>query len=458
MVAVGVLDGLPRGELGEFNPSRFQVAQEAVAGRLTEQNVPDFTDLPEVKARIEALAAQITELRDMLVAIKDDLRDIKQTLEDLANRPVPAATPTPPSTTEPTAPPSPVPTGTPSGVTPTEPVATPTPSPRPTASAASSVPEVTTLAGSWQGYADGNGAEAQFGFPRGLTLDASGQLFVTDQSNVKIRRVTSTGSVSTLAGSSEGYADGPGVQAQFMAPVGVAVDAAGVVYVADMWNHCIRVVSPTGVVTTLAGSTLAGDSNGPGFMAGFRSPTGLARTRAGTLYVSDNGTRIRKISPDGSVNDFVGSTLAGSADGTGSAARFSEPDALAVDGLGMLYVAEAGNHRIRKISPAGVVTTLAGSSQGFADGAGAAARFDTPRGLAVDARGNVYVADAGNHRIRKVSPEGVVTTVAGSIKGFADGPAASDARFDGPWGVAVDAAGNVYVADSYNYRIRKISP
>jgi len=316
---------------------------------------------------------------------------------------------------------------------------------------------VTTLAGSGTaGSADGTGTAAQFSGPRGVAVDSSGNVYVADTLNNRIRKITPEGVVSTLAGSTSGFADATGTAAKFDRPQGVAVDSSGNVYVADYSNNRIRKITSAGVVTTLAGDRAEGDANGTGTAARFHSPSGVAVDSSGNVYVADRSNhRIRKITPEGVVSTLAGTATPGHVDTRGTEAKFNFPERVAVDSSGNVYVADTNNHRIRKITPEGEVTTLAGSTRGFADGAGTKAWFDEPIGVAVDSSGNVYVADSYNHRIRKITPAGVATTLAGSTADSADGTGTA-AKFHSPIGVAVDSSGNVHVADSNNHRIRKI--
>ena len=334
-------------------------------------------------------------------------------------------------------------------------------------------PVVTTLAGSpgaW-GNVDGIGVAARFNGPGGVAVDGSGNVFVADCANQTIRKVTSAGVVSTFAGraGSSGNADGTGSNAQFYNPKGLAVDSAGNIYVADTGNYTIRKITPAGVVSTFAGRAGSyGSTDGTGSNARFWDPSGVAVDGAGNVYVADTrNCTIRKIAPAGVVSTFAGLAGNGSSfDGTGSNARFWDPSGVAVDGAGNVYVADTSNHTIRKITPTGVVSTLAGfafagvaGNDGSADGAGSNAQFYYPSGVALDSAGNVYVADKGNCTIRKITPTGVVNTLTGlaGSSGSADG-AGSIARFYDPRSVAADNAGNVYVADTDNNTIRKIMP
>jgi len=315
---------------------------------------------------------------------------------------------------------------------------------------------VSTLAGSTEGFRDGDGTSAQFSYPSDVVLDAEGNVYVADWGNHLIRKIIPEGEVSTLAGSTEGFGDGAGRSAEFNGPTGVAVDAAGNVYVADMFNDRIRKIIPEGLVSTLAGST-EGFRDDAGTSAQFNGPSGVAVDAAGNVYVADeNNNLIRKITDEGLVSTFAGS-IWGLRDGAGTAAEFRYPSGVAVDAAGNVYVADYFNHRIRKITDEGLVSTLAGSTGGFRDGSGTSAQFNYPSDVALDAAGNVYVADLVNHRIRKITPDGEVSTLAGSTGGFRDG-AGRSAQFNSPFGVAVDTEGNVYVADSFNNLIRKITP
>jgi sugar lactone lactonase YvrE len=314
---------------------------------------------------------------------------------------------------------------------------------------------VTTLAGSGTyGYADETGTAAQFSGPMGVAVHSAGYVYVAD--SYRIRKVSSTGVVTTFAGSTAGYADGTGTAAKFSNPAGVAVDSEGNVYVVDPGYHHIRKISPAGVVTTLAGSGTQGYANGAGTTARFDRPQGVAVDNERNVYVAYTyNNRIRKISPDGVVTTFAGSGTPGYADGTGTAVNFWLPNGVAVDSEGNVYVADYRNYRIRKISPNGVVTTLAGDgTAGLLDGNGTAAKFNGPLDVAVDGAGYVYVVEFSC--IRKISPEGVVTTLTGNgTSGYADGTGTA-ARFDGLRFIAIDNMGNLYVTDSNNHRIRKI--
>jgi probable HAF family extracellular repeat protein len=272
--------------------------------------------------------------------------------------------------------------------------------------------------------------------------------------------------VTTLAGlaGSAGSANGTGSAARFNGPYGVAVDTTGNVYVADINNSTIRKITPAGAVSTLAGlAGSPGSTDGTGSAARFNGPSGVAVDTTGNVYVADSYNHtIRKITPAGAVSTLAGlAGSSGSVNGTGSAARFYRPEGVAVDTTGNVYVADTINDTIRKITPAGVVSTLAGlaGSIGSVDGTGSAARFGQPYGVAVDTTGNVYVADTINHTIRKITPAGAVSTLAGlaGSVGSADGTG-SAARFNFPYGVTVDTTGNVYVGDTWNHTIRKITP
>ena len=256
--------------------------------------------------------------------------------------------------------------------------------------------------------------------------------------------------VSTLAGSriwGAGYQDATGTAAEFDKPAGVAVDSSGNVYVADAFNNRIRKITPAGEVTTLAGSGTEGYHDATGTAAQFNHPFGVAVDSDGIVYVADQvNHRIRKITSKGVVSTFAGSGTQGYHDATGTAAQFNYPHSVTVDSSGNLYVADTSNHRIRKITPDRVVTTIAGAT----------AEFDFPYGVAVDSSGNLYVADTHNNCIRRITSAGVVSTLAGSGTAGDKDAFGTAAEFDHPHGVAVDSSGILYVADANNSRIRKI--
>jgi len=317
------------------------------------------------------------------------------------------------------------------------------------------------LAGS-SGTTDGTGSAARFNLPYGIAVDTAGNVFVADTNNYTIRKVTSTGVVTTFAGlaGSSGSTDGTGSDARFRSPSGLAVDIAGNLFVADRDNSIIRKITSAGVVTTFAGlAGSSGSTDGTGSDARFWNPSAIAVDIAGNVFVADTQNfTIRKITSAGVVTTLAGSAgNYGYADGTGSDARFTYNYGIAADTAGNVYVADTTFYTIRKVTSAGVVTTLAGTagSSGSTDGTGSDARFFYPFGLGVDTAGNVFVADRNNYTIRKVTSAGVVTTLAGlaGSSGSADG-AGSAARFNEPFCVTVDASGNLFVTDTYNNTIR----
>ncbi|MGI9026924.1 MAG: hypothetical protein ACR2GP_15365 [Burkholderiaceae bacterium] len=327
---------------------------------------------------------------------------------------------------------------------------------------------VTTLAGTagGPGYADGTGPAAKFNMPSGLSTDSAGNVYVADSTNQVIRKITPAGVVTTYAGvpGTRGAADGAAASASFNDPIALATDAAGNVYVADFTNNTVRKITPSGTVSTVAGTAgLSGPIDGVGSGARFAGPVAIAVDASGVVFVADSSnSAIRRIDTNAVVTTFAGSpSLTGAIDATGRDARFTRPRGTATDGAGNVYVADSGNHLIRKVTPGGVTTTLAGlaGTPGTTDGPAATARFNTPIAVAVDASGTVYVADFVNSTIRKITSAGVVSTLAGTAgsRGAVNGTGAA-ASFNGPIALAVDGVGNVYVADSGNQLIRRITP
>jgi sugar lactone lactonase YvrE len=330
---------------------------------------------------------------------------------------------------------------------------------------------VTTLVGiaGAPGSSDGTGAEAQFNYPQGIAADGAGNLYVADSANHIIRKVVvATATVTTIAGlvGMPGSADGPGTAARFNYPSAVVLDSAGKLYIADRNNSVVRqIVLATGMVSTIAGTaSMSSGVDGASATARFNMPAGAASDSAGNLYIADTGdsTLRQVVMATGAVSTLAGTAgLPGSTSGTGPAARFRNPEGVATDGTGNLYVADTGNSLIRKVVLAtGAASTLAGaaSMQGSTDGIGGAARFNNPEGVAIDGTGNLYVADTGNSLIRKiVLATGAVSTLAGTVgmQGSADG-IGTTAQFRSPKGIAADGMGNLYIADTNNYTLRKI--
>jgi RHS repeat-associated protein len=338
----------------------------------------------------------------------------------------------------------------------------------------SAASNVTTLAGAAGagGFADGSASQARFNGLAGLAIGADDSVYVADAGNHRVRVVrpqtTPAGvtsyTVSTLAGSgAPGFADGPAASAQFSNPQGVAVDDAGVVYVADTDNHRIRRVAADGAVTTFAGDGMPGFVNGAGAQARFNAPRGVAVDKFGNVYVADSGnSSVRRITPTGDVGTVAGDGTVGSTDSP--AARFDNLAGIACDGEHVyVYLGDTGNHRIRRLDTTGAVITIAGAERGFADGSASQARFAEPSGLALDGAGKIIVADAVNSLLRSVDPNLAasgsslaVRTLAGSgERGGTDG-AGNVARFNTPRGVAVSQSSAVVVADTGNNTLRRV--
>jgi len=328
---------------------------------------------------------------------------------------------------------------------------------------------ITTFAGNGiEGYSgdDGPATQALLRHPADVAVDPSGNVYIVDTGNGRVRKVDLSGIITTVAGNGRsGYSGdgGPATQAQLRSPSRVAVDTLGNLYIADLANDMIRKVDKNAIITTVAGSREYGDG-GPATEANLFMPTGAAIDACGNLYVADNYRhRVRKMDADGIITTIAGNGDGGySGDGgLATEAQFYYPSGIAVDTLGNLYIADSGNYRVRKVDANGIISTLAGNGiEGYGGDGGPAtqARLDYPSDVAVDALGNVYIADSYNNRIRKVDMNGIISTFAGSgIAGYSgDGGPAIQAQIAGPAGVALDSSGNVYIADHNNQRIRKV--
>ncbi len=319
---------------------------------------------------------------------------------------------------------------------------------------------VTTFAGSGSiGASDANGTAASFNLPTVVAMDSSGNVFVVDRSNHKIRKITPSGDVTTFAGSGAvGSADGLGTAASFKYPDGAVFDSQNNLFISDQSNHKIRKITPDGMVSTFAGTGVPGSANGIGIAASFYYPAGMAVDSSDNLYVADYGnSKIRKITPDGTVSDFAGTGVPGAAEGDVTTAQFNGATGVCVDSFGNVFVADYYNNKIRKIDTLGNVSTFAGTGTiGSSDGMGATASFHYPAIVAVDSTNNLFVTDEDNHKIRKITTDGLVTTFAGNgTAGDTDGIGFL-AQFNYPTGITVDSDA-IFVCDYSNNKIRKIN-
>jgi sugar lactone lactonase YvrE len=327
---------------------------------------------------------------------------------------------------------------------------------------------ITTFASNGQrGFAGDGGpaTQAMMKAPHGLAVDPSGQLLIADYGNNEIRRVDAKGIITRIVGSAReaGSDGGPAIAAGLAHPRSVAIDAKGNYYISDFNNNCVWKVNPQGIITTLAGTRVPGFSGdgGPASAAQLSGPHGITADKAGVVYIVDSkNNRVRRVGLDGNIVTIAGNGQSGaSGDGGPATAAAVGPSAVALDAAGNLYISQQGAHVIRRLSPNGIITTIAGTgTAGYSGDGGPAtqAQMRAPIGIASDSAGNLYIAEQPNNIIRKVSTAGIITTVAGTgVQGFSgDGGLAVNATLDGPFGVDVDRVGNVYLTDSRNDRIR----
>ncbi len=311
-------------------------------------------------------------------------------------------------------------------------------------------------------YGDGGAAtNANFYFPNAVTVSSSGNVYISDNGNNCIRKVDTNGVITRVAGNgTNGFTGDGGVatNARISSPLGLCLDTAGNLFFADSLNNRIRKVATTGTITTVAGGGNGGDG-GPATSAALGSPSGVVVDSSGNMFIADTGnSRIRKVNTSGTISTVVGTGTAGySGDGgAATSAKINSPDGVAFDKFGNLLIVDTSNHCIRKLTNS-IITTVAGSgTNGFFGDGGLAtnANLSQPQNVSVDTNGNLFIADYGNSRIRKVGTNGIITTVAGHI--LNDGDYATDATLGFAYGSAIDALGNIYIADTYNNRIRKV--
>jgi sugar lactone lactonase YvrE len=431
------------GGLGALDAGTYSRAVSAVAAAIAPTDAAALTSEQAVLAAVQQLSREAPEVEQALSALREEVERLKVRIEELEAKLDQVTTP------------SAVPTASPAAST--------APSAEASPSAAPAGPILSALAGTGAaGFANGAATAAQFNEMRGIALDKLGNLYVADRANHRIRKVTPGGTVTTFAGDgTPGFKEGAAATAQFHHPTDVAVDDAGVVYVVDITNQRVRKIAD-GTVSTLAGTGTRGYADGPGVAAQFRDPWGLDVAN-GKVYVADSyNHRIRVIdAASGVVDTYAGDGTAGYKNTNKLAAQFHLPeDVVVVRSSGTMYVSDRDNHCIRKITSGGTTTTLAGTgTAGFADGAGAVAQFNQPHGLALDPAGILYVADYLNHRVRAVvTATGDVSTLAGTgTPGYTDGPA-RESLLNGPLGVAVTGQQHVLVSDRHNHRLRRVTP
>ncbi len=332
---------------------------------------------------------------------------------------------------------------------------------------------ITTIAGTGTAAFSGDGGiatAADLKNPHGVAIDTAGNIYIVDQQNYRIRKINTSGVISTVAGTgSAGYSGdgGPATAAQINRVMSVLLDHSGNFYFADISLH-IRKINSSGIITTIAGNGISGYSGdgGPATAAQFGEPLGLAIDASGNIYCSDdNNMRIRKITPSGIISTFAGSggTGYGGDGGPATAALFTHPSYLYIDASNNLLVSDNGNHRIRKITPSGTITTIAGNgTPSYSGDAGqaTAASIQYPGGICQDISGNIYIADYSNNRVRKINPSGIISTFAGTgMAAFGgDGGQATAAKLTLPVDVVAKPDGSLIIADFGNHRVRKIAP